>query len=262
MDTLLSSYSLNLSGFLLVLVRMSGIFILSPIFGGRSLPTYFKIGIAFFCSLIVLNTIDVKAVHDISNIYIWALMVAKELLIGLTIGYVTALFFSAFFIAGQIIDTQIGFGIVNVIDPQNNIQVPIVGNLYNIIALLVFFALNGHHILIKALFDSYKYIPLGQAMLDVNTAHDIIDIFSHVLIISVKISLPVVAVTLLVDVAMGIFARTIPQMNVFILGIPAKIILGLIVILLFIPFFVYFLDGVFGQMLNDLGNVIKRMIPG
>ena len=151
--------------FLLVLVRMTGLFVIAPIFGRSNVPVYLKIGFSFFLALIVVNTLTVPKPEYFNNIYDFAFLVLKEFLVGVTIGYVSFLVFSAIYLAGQLIDMQIGFSMVSVLDPMSNIQVPVTSNFYFIISMLIFLSINGHHLLIKALFNSYNMIPLGKQVL-------------------------------------------------------------------------------------------------
>jgi len=147
--------------FVLIFVRMTGLFVAAPIFGRRNIPSYFKIGFSFMLALILANIMPAPEIDYQQNIYQYVLMVIKEFIVGLTIGYIAYMVFTAIYLAGQLIDMQIGFGLVNVLDPISNIQVPITANFYFIISMLVLLMVNGHHMLIKVLFESYSYIPLG-----------------------------------------------------------------------------------------------------
>lgn len=247
--------------FILVLVRMTGLFVISPIFGRRNIPAYFKIGFAFFLALILVNTTDVSIPEYGESIYGYALIVTKEFLVGLTIGYISYMVFSAIYIAGQLIDMHIGFGMVNVLDPMSNIQIPITANFYYIITLLLFLQMNGHHMLIKSLFDSYKHIPIGKAVFDSTLQNDMIELFNGTFVTALKISAPVIAAAFIVDVSLGVMAKTIPQMNVFVVGMPLKIIIGLLVLYITIPVFVDFADSLVGTMDDQMLKFIEGMGP-
>jgi len=244
--------------FLLIMVRITGVFIITPIFGRRNVPAVYKIGLSFMISLILVNAVFVDG-EIFTGLLDYSLLVAKELLIGFSIGFVSFIIFSSIYIAGQIIDMEIGFGVVNVLDPQNNIQVPIIGNFMYILALLVFISLDGHHMLISALYHSFKIIPLGE----VNFAREIINDFTKILgetfIIGFKISAPVVAAIFLTDVALGILARTMPQMNVFMVGMPLKIIIGLVTLMIMIPVVPIVLDVIFNNMVDDIYRVLTHL---
>jgi flagellar biosynthetic protein FliR len=250
--------------FLLVFVRMTGLFVIAPVFGRKNIPTYFKIGFSFMMALILVNTIKVPQPDYYNNVYQYAFLIIKEFIVGLTLGYVSYMIFTAIYIAGQMIDMQIGFSLVSVLDPMSNIQIPITSNFYFIISMLVFMSVNGHHVLIKALFDSYKSVPVGAAVFSSDLMNDIIRVFGGTFVIAFKIAAPITAAVLISDVAMGVISRTIPQLNVFVVGMPLKIALGLITMLLTIPMFIALLGSLFegtnGEMLKflkdlGLGNV-------
>lgn len=245
--------------FILIFVRMTGLFVIAPIFGRRNIPIYFKIGFSFMLALILVNTITVPKLDYSNSIYGYTLLVLKEFLVGITIGYVSYLAFTAIYMAGQIIDMQVGFGMVNVLDPVSNIQVPITSNFYFIMSMLVFLSFNGHHALIRALFDSYNIIPIGTAAFNNNLMNDIIHVFGNIFIIGFKISAPVLAAILITDVALGVVSKSVPQLNFFVIGMPLKIFLGLIVIVITIPMFISMVDVIINGMNSEMYNFIKDM---
>jgi flagellar biosynthetic protein FliR len=247
--------------FLLVFVRVTGLFVVSPIFSRRNIPTYLKAGFSLITALILVNTIRVEKLDFYNNIYEYTFLVFKEFIIGIILGYVTYLIFSAIFIAGQLIDMQIGFGMVNVVDPMSNIQISITSNFYYIISMLVLLAVNGHHMIIKALFDSFKYIPIGGAAFNEVLLNDIVRIFGYVFLVSLKISAPVVAAILITDIALGVISKSIPQINVFAVGIPAKIILGVLVMVVTVPIFISLIEMLVNGMHSELYQIIKDMVP-
>ena len=247
--------------FLLIFVRMTGLFVVAPIFGRRNIPTYFKIGFSFFMALIIVNTMTLQAPAYNESIFTYTALIAKEFIVGLTIGFIAYMVFTAIYVAGEIIDMQIGFGVVNVIDPVSNIQVPISSNLYFIISMLVFLAVNGHHVLIKALYDSFNTVPLGSAVFDVGLIDLILSSFGSIFLIGFKIAAPVVAAILITDVALGTISRMVPQLNVFVIGMPLKIFVGLVVMLVTIPMFIFVLDLLFRIMDGNVLEYIKGIGP-
>lgn len=247
--------------FLLIFVRMTGLFVVAPIFGRRNIPMYFKIGFSFFMALILVNTMTLQAPAYNENLFAYAALIAKEFIVGLTIGFIAYLAFTAIYVAGEIIDMQIGFGIVNVIDPMSNIQVPISSNLYFIISMLVFLALNGHHVLIKALYDSFNTVPLGTAVFNASLSDLLMGMFASIFFIGFKIAAPVVAAILITDVALGTISRMVPQLNVFVIGMPLKIFVGLVIMLVTIPMFILVLDSLFKIMDGSVAEYVKEIGP-
>ncbi len=248
--------------FLLVFVRMTGLFVVAPIFGRRNIPVYFKIGFALFTSLILVNTTVLQTVQYDESILGYALLIMKEFLIGLSMGYVAYLTYTAIYIAGEIIDMQIGFGVVNVMDPISNIQVPITSNIYFIISMLLFLTMDGHHMLIRALFDSFSSLPPGKAVFNAGISDIVQGIFGSVLATGVRIAAPIVATVLILDVALGTISRMVPQMNIFVIGMPLKIIIGLIIITITIPLFVSVMQSIFELMDTGVADYLKELNPG
>ncbi len=247
--------------FLLVFVRMTGLFVVAPIFGRRNVPTYFKIGFSFFSALILINTTAIQNVQYNDNLLSYVLLVAKEFLVGLSMGFIAYIAYNAIYIAGEVVDMQVGFGIVNVMDPMSNIQVPITANVYFIVSMLVFLSIDGHHMLIKALFDSFTTLPLGTAEFNAGITDNYIGLFGSVFSTGFKIAAPIVATILIADIVMGTISRMVPQMNIFVIGMPLKIIVGLLVLVITIPMFVDVMVSVFKLMNTSVVDYVKELRP-
>lgn len=220
----------NFDAILLVLVRMSGLFILSPVFGRQNMPAIFKVGFAFFLTLIYVSATNDLAIDYKGSIVLYVIYIMKELAVGAIMGYVTYIIMSGIYLAGQIIDNQIGFGYANVLDPITNIQVPLTSNFYYTYIILIFLLINGHHMIIRALFHSYTVIPLGQLTFSSNVISELGSIMGEMFAIALKLSAPIIAAVFIADVVLGILSKTIPEMNVFVLGMPIKVFLGFIII--------------------------------
>lgn len=260
MDTILTDLINKYQIFLFILVRVTGIFIISPIFSRRNIPNILKICFCVLLSFVLLNTVETDYVS--SNIIDFVIVIFKELCLGLFVGFISHMFLTSLYVAGQIIDTQIGFGMVNVFDPQSNSQVPIIGTFYNVLAILVFLTINGHHYLIKALVSSYDYISIGQFAFTKNVITQIIDILGQTFIIGFKISGPILATIFIADVLLGILARTVPQMNVFVVGMPLKIIAGFFVLVASLPLIVVALQHIFSNMNEEIFEFLKLIHKG
>jgi len=239
----------QLEAFLLIFIRMTGLFIMSPIIGRNNLPAVFKIGFSFFLAVIFVNVNEIPTVSMSSNITLYGLYIIKELIVGLVIGYATYVIMSAIYLAGQMIDMQVGFGSVNVLDATSNIQVPLTSNFYYMYIILIFLTLNGHFFIIEALFRSFEIIPIDMLGFNTNFVPEVIDIMQEMFEIGLRIAAPIIATIFVADVVLGILSRTIPQMNVFQLGMPLKVMIGLAVIMVT---FLY-ANGV-TQSITDLMN--------
>lgn len=248
--------------FLLIFVRVSGIFTAAPVFGARNVPLLVKAGMALIFSLILLPLLSQHPPAMPGNFLVYFLFVIKEYLVGLIIGFIASLVFSSIQMAGFLIDTQIGFGMVNIMDPLFGQQVPLIGNFQYMLALLVFLATNGHHLFIMALVSSFQVVPVTQVVFHTTLAPLFVDLLIEFFIIAFKISLPVVVTLLLMDIGMGILARTMPQMNIFMIGMPAKIFVGLFMLSMALPFYILFIEVLFNGMYANLNQIIQQFAPG
>lgn len=242
--------------FLLVLVRITGMFFLSPIFGRRNIPNYFKVGFCFVFAIIVSNSVPVPNLNHYSSLTSYVFLIGKELLVGLMLGFISYLIFSSIYIAGQLIDMRIGFGMVSVFDPITNVQVPITADFYVIFATLFMLITDSHHLLIKAVTESFIILPIGEANFNGVLIQQLIKLFSTSFAIGFKIAAPVTVVILITDISLGIISKSIPQLNVFMLGMPIKIIVGLIVILITIGAF----KGIVNVIINGTYEEIYKFL--
>ena len=247
----ISAFATNLLGnadyFILLLFRMGGLVLSSPLFGRVGVPQMVKI--SFTLSLTLLFFITMPPPTIVYGTLIgYTLILIGEVMLGVALAFVTNLFFALTFVGGQLIDMQIGFGIVNVYDPQNNTQIPLIGNLYNLTLLLVFFGVNGHHRLFSLLQTTLVRLPVGNVLFNPAMGITAVELFAKSFLLGVMVALPIVASGLILEFAIGVLVRTVPQMNVFVVGIPVKIFVGFFILLICIPMFVNFSETIFSEM--------------
>ncbi|WP_280768967.1 flagellar biosynthetic protein FliR [Salipaludibacillus daqingensis] len=225
--------------YLLILVRISSFLLTMPFFSYQNIPSQMKIGIAVFMSWIIFFTED-WPVFEIN--YEFFLLIIKEALVGLSVGLIATILLYAIQVAGGLIDLKLGFMIANVIDPQTGAQSPLIGSYLYTFSLLFILATDAHHLLIDGVFYSYQFVPIDQLFLpfgDILVIEHVISSFNTMFIIAFQMSMPIVGSIFLVDVALGMVARTVPQVNVFVVGLPLKIFLGFIMLFLTMaPFFI------------------------
>lgn len=242
--------------FLLVLVRVTSFFVTMPLFSYRTLPAPHRIGVAFFISWIMFLSME-KPILQIDGYFI--MLIFKEAMVGLLIGLVAYMIFAAIQIAGGFIDFQMGFAIANVIDPHTGAQSPLMGQYLYTFALLFLLAINGHHLLLDGIFYSYEFIPMDQATLpfgNENVLEFVLKAFSTMFIIAFQMSMPVVGALFLVDIALGIIARTVPQLNVFVVGLPLKV--GVSFIVLFIAMSMIFM--LVGELVDNVVYTMRGLM--
>jgi len=245
--------------FLLVLLRVSALLMVAPIFGHRTWLARAKVGLAFTVSIILFPIVADQPLDVPAGVLPYALMMIREVLMGVVMGFVVLLLFVAIQFAGQLAGLQMGFGIVNVIDPQSSNQLSIMGQFLNILAILLLLSLNGHHTILTGLVTSFETIPLGGVVLKAGLMQKMIAITAEVFIIGVKIAAPIMTALFLVTAAMGVLARTVPQMNVFMVGFPVQISVGLGAFLVCMPLFAMLVERLIITMSRDMLVMVDFM---
>jgi flagellar biosynthetic protein FliR len=245
--------------FLLVFMRVSGLFLIVPIFGTRNVPVIFRIGLALFVSYLIIGFQALPVNVRLDTYTQLAFYALTELIIGFVLGFVALLAFSAISMAGQLIDTHLGFGLVHMLDPQSGMEVTLMGKFKNILAIIIFFTIDGHHKLISIVAGSFNYVPAGNVRIDTVITLGMIELFVNYFVLALTIAIPIIAASIIVEMVFGIIVRTVPQMNIFVLGIPIKIVIGLIALYLLIPVYVAFMGDMFGNMLDTMYNLIRKM---
>ena len=245
--------------FLLVLLRVSALLMVAPIFGHRTWLARAKVGLAFTVSIILFPIVADQPLDVPAGVLPYALMMIREVLMGVVMGFVVLLLFVGIQFAGQVAGLQMGFGIVNVIDPQSSNQLSILGQFLNILAILLLLSLNGHHMILTGLVTSFETIPLGGVVLKAGLMQKMIAITAEVFIIGVKIAAPIMTALFLVTAAMGVLARTVPQMNVFMVGFPVQISVGLGAFLVCMPLFAMLVERLIITMRRDMLVMVDFM---
>lgn len=262
MNAILNFYS-NIDLFIIIFVRFIGFFILLPVFSGQYIPLTSKLFVAMAVSILVATSGNVLVPAYSGNLFGFASLLIIEFLTGFIVGFTIYLFMSTFLFAGQLIDYQIGFSMVSVYDPVSQIQVPITGNLYYLVMTAFFIQSGSLNYFIYQMFESYKTLPVGGAFIIGNgnlmfyIIGAIIDFFE----IGVKIALPIVGTILIVDVVLGILVKAVPQMNIFVVGMPLKVFIGLIIFYLTVPMFGEVYRYVIEYIMKYAMNIIKGMSP-
>ncbi len=243
--------------FLLLLLRVGALFFNSPIFGRINIPVLAKTAFCFALTVFFFIAFPQQHPIEYSSLFGFALLCVLELLLGAVLAFVTNLFFTLVFISGHMIDMQIGFGIVNVYDQQNNTQIPMVGNLYNIILLLCFFIADQHLRLIELVATTIARLPVGGVRLSPDLGLVALEVFARAFLMGVSIALPVIASGLILELAFGVLGRTVPQMNMFVVGIPLKLLVGFVVLFISLPAFVQFSGTIFDNLFNGVEQMFN-----
>lgn len=245
--------------FLLVFVRTLAFFTVLPVFSYRTVPNQFKIGLAVFLAIIMATTLETPPL-EIDGIYF--LLIIKEVLVGLFVGLMAMLLMYAIQVAGGFIDMKIGFMIANVIDPQTGAQSPLIGGLLYTFAILLMLALDAHHLLIDGVYYSYQYIPLEQLFLpfgNENVVEYVATLFNAMFVIAFQMAIPVVGSLFLLNIALGTISRAVPQMNIFVVGFPIQIFVGLLILLISMPVFFMVFRALFEKMTLAMRSLLQLL---
>jgi flagellar biosynthetic protein FliR len=246
-------------GVLLIFLRVAAIVFSSPVIDTPSIPVVFKAALAFSVSILLLPVVDVVVtVRDLSLMTL-VVGVLSEIAIGVTIGLSVKLLFSGIQLAGQIVGYQMGFAVANVVDPATSLQIPILAQFYNLTAMLVFLAINAHHIFFSAVVDSYTVLPPLSMQVTPQLVDMMMQLGGNMFVVAIKIGAPLIAVMLMVSVGLGLVARTVPQIHIFIVAMPLKILIGLAFLVIVGPYLTAYLIELFSAYPVTLFDLIRIM---
>lgn len=243
--------------FFLIFLRVSIILVLLPIFDSRAIPPILKVGLSLAVTVLVFPLLGPAEAPLITETLPFVLGAFSELSLGIAIGLAVRLIFTGIQMAGQLAGYQMGFAVVNVMDPMSNSQVSIIAQLNYLVAVMIFLSINAHHWFLYALAESFTVIPPLNFRFGEPMVHQIITLASDMFGIAIQIGAPVMVALLLTTVALGLVARTVPQMNVFIVAFPVKIVVGFIFIMLTLPHLADFLQEAFNGMGETIFAIIK-----
>ena len=236
-------------------MRISAMFAAAPIFSARSVPVRIRVLLAFFIAFILMPVIPEPPVVDLISGE--ALIISiSQVLIGFAMGFILQMVFAAFVIGGQSIATAMGLGFASMIDPQNGVQVPVISQAFLIMVTLIFLALNGHLIFIEVLANSFHNMPVGPFSPSKDALWQLViwggDMFAG----GMLVALPAVAALLLVNLAFGVTSRAAPQLNIFAVGFPIMIMVGLAFLILTLPTITSHLSKLLSLALDLIQNHI------
>lgn len=232
---------------ILILLRISSFIVICPAFSFKGLPNIYKVGLSSVLSFFIYMIVPEMAIEN--NMYVFFLLAIRETIFGLALGFVTNLVFSAVEIGGQLIDFQVGFSMGSVYDPSLGVQASNYGRLYYWMAICSFFLLDLHHYIISALVKSFEVVPLSTISFSGFGIDAVLSMFSRVFELGLNLAAPMIVVVLVTDVVLAVISRTVPQINVLILGMPLKAMVSFMAFMVSISW-----------ILGSIGNILK-LIP-
>jgi len=246
--------------FLMILMRVGAILVMMPIFGERVVPAQVKAALSVVIAVLVYPVLNVPLTQVPTDSTVQLLLaMGGEILIGIVIGFVSRIVFAAVQTAGELMGFQMGVAIANVIDPVSSTQVSILSEFLYLMALLIFVTVDGHHIFLAAITESYRTIPALGGIFGSHAVREMVLLTRDVFVTGLRLSAPVVAVVFFVNVSLGLIARTVPQINVFIVGFPVQVFAGLLFLGLAMPFIVALIAGEIGDVWGEVRRLLVLM---
>lgn len=219
----------TLTSFIWPFIRIGSMFISIPVFSIRALPAKIRVIVALFITLVIVPLLPSPPDIEIFS-YQGFMVTLQQMVIGLSTGFVLQMVFSVMLLGGQSIAYSMGLGFASMVDPASGVQVPVVSQVFIVSANLMFLAVNGHLLLIEMLVESFNTLPVGVIGLNLNDLWSVIAWSSQIFAGGVLLAMPIMAALLFVNISFGVAARAAPQIQIFAVGIPITIMLGLVLI--------------------------------
>lgn len=258
MPNLLAFDPAQFLGFIVIFARVSGVLLSAPVLGDPNIPIQIKVAFAFVLSLIFFPVLAAPQVGDNPDLLDIIVLLTAEVGVGVLIGFSARLLLAGVALAGEVIGFQMGLGIASVFDPSSEAQVSLIGQIKISFALLLFVVLDGHHILIRALIMSYRHIEPGKLELSRALLDHYMGLAGMIFLVGLQIGAPLIVAMMAANFSIGLIARSVPQVNVFVVGFPFTIALGLLLLMLAFPFFIEALAALHNQLGNILDSGLRR----
>jgi len=243
--------------FLLLTIRIGAIVLSLPLLNSRNIPAQLKVMLILMLSVALYPLVQTQQVVIPQRLGHLGLAVVSEMLIGLTIGFVAQILFAGIQLGGEIISQQMGLNFATIFDPQNAHQVSLIAHFQDVLAMLLFLSGSAHHWFIIAMAESLQSIPLGALSASGAVLPVILTLLGKACVIAIQLAAPVSIALLLATLVLGVIARLVPQLNVFMLSFPATLGLGMVMLALALPALMGGIQLAFGQLGNDLVQVIR-----
>lgn len=245
---------------LLILSRMSGFVFTAPFFGLTYIPRNVKIGFCIFMTILMSYVLPYQSL-EYTGVIGFACLIVKEVVVGIVIGYMANICTYILNFSGQMMDMEIGFSMVNEMNPVANIQSTITANLYTYLVMLMLIVTNMHHQILKAFIHAFEVVPIGEVKFSGRIYFIILKFISEYFIIGFRIILPIFAAMLVINVVLGILAKVAPQMNMFVIGMQLKVFVGLFILTIAIRSLPQVSEFIFSEMRTMMELIINAMAP-
>ncbi len=247
---------------MLVLIRIIGLFISAPFFAGAAMPTRFKLAFSFFVSLAAIPLVIGMGVKAPDNLADLGVKLLSNFIFGAGVGFFVSILISAFQVSAQIFSIQMGLGMNEVFDPISDTQTPALGNILGVLIILLLLRADGHFTMIQLIVDSFRTSDGVSLHTSGMIIKGFLSVLGAMLDVGLKIALPIIGVTILLDVAMGLISRVAPQFNVMIMGFNIKMIAGFVAVWLVLPSVIELGDSMIHHLMENAKEWIYFMKTG
>lgn len=251
----------HLDIWLLIFCRILFSLVFLPVIVETKVPTQIKVGLSAILSSIVFFTIEITPINYTETLLGFGLVLMKEILIGLIIGFSILIFFQVYYFVGNLLSTQGGIGMSTVLDPVNGMQMPILGKFYYLGFCTLFILSGGYHWFITSLVETFIHIPVGKGVIRPEMTYAVVEAISVFWEMSFKLASPIIAVIFIVDCGLGILARAVPQMNMFVIGLPLKMIILFILLIITTGLIPIFNNLIIENITDTFFNVLRGLMP-
>jgi flagellar biosynthetic protein FliR len=245
--------------FAIVLFRVGGVMVFAPFFSMGAFPRYVKVIVPLIVALTLSPALPRPMLPTEFTLAGVALPLLGEAVIGMVLGLTAAFTFGALQLAGQVMGFQIGFSIINIIDPQTQVKTSVIAILNNFLGLSFFLLINGHHWFFLAISDSFQFLPFGGVHLQGALTEELVQLSAQMFVTGLQIAAPVIAVTICSDIVIGIIGRAAPQINILIVGMPVKTLVGLSGMSVAFYFLPDALSALFVQLSEDMMSLMRSL---
>ena len=251
----------HLEYFLVIVVRILGVMAFAPIFGNRPVTRRARIFIALAVSLAIFTAYPYVPLKY-TTFWGYSFILLKDLLVGITIGFMSNITLTIIQMSGQFIDRELGFSMVSNFDQTFNTETTITAEFYNMLIMVIMLCSDMHYFVLSALSDSFELIPIGNSVVDTGILYEtMIHYIVSYFVIAVRISLPVQISIMLLNVVLGVLAKTSPQMNMFVIGIQLKIFVGFAILFVTLGFLPNITQFIYTEMQDIVTDVLKAFLP-
>lgn len=246
----------NLTGFMLIFARMAAMILFNPVLSRKNAPNMVRMGLVLSLTIILLPTISTDHLVGMTDVDV-VLAIFMEVLVGFILGFVFQIYYYLLLFAGDFMDMQFGLSMAKLYDPSTSIQMSISGTFLTILFTLYFFSTGCHAVLFRVFFSSYELLPIGVRTINPEIGRHIYSMFADGMLIIAKLVMPFLVAEMILEAAMGVMMKLVPQIHVFVINIQFKMLLGMSLLFLFAVPISRFMEKYLAIVFDSLGTALK-----